>query len=62
VLYREPYLTRGRLLHLAMILRAKSKRLWQRPNQSFFQNLKICNTVKKAINGRIKWQIHLVVH
>jgi hypothetical protein len=43
-------------------VRAKRKRLWQRPNQSFFQILKICDTVKKANNGRKKWQIHLVVH
>jgi hypothetical protein len=27
-----------------------------------FQILKICDTVKKANNGRKKWQIHLVVH
>jgi hypothetical protein len=43
-------------------VRAKRKRLWQRPKQSFFQILKIYDMVKKANNGRKKWQIHLVVH
>jgi hypothetical protein len=28
----------------------------------FFQILKNCDTMKKANNGRKKWQIHLVVH
>jgi hypothetical protein len=62
MLFRGPYLAHWQLLHLAMILARKAHTPAAAPKSKFFQILKICDTVKKANNGRKKWQIHLVVH
>jgi hypothetical protein len=62
VLDRGPYLARWQILHLAMTRACKAQTPVAAPKSKFFQILKICDTVKKANNGRKKWQIHLVVH
>jgi len=63
VLHRGPYLAHWQFLHLIMILARTAQTFVAAPKSKFFSDFKkICDTVKKANNGRKKWQIHLVVH
>jgi hypothetical protein len=54
-LYRGPYLAHWQFLHLIMILARTAQTFVAAPKSKFFQILKICDTVKKANNGREKW-------